>query len=68
VPSRTTVSSKEGGINVAKLEKDDAGEEELAPLRMWSVEFLALAGSAPDFPYPEEPLPGEPGPDFDEIS
>ena len=31
----------------------------------WSQEFLELAGTAPDFPYPEEPPPAEPGPDFD---
>lgn len=34
--------------------------------RTWSPEFLALAGSAPDFPYPEEPPPADPGPSFDE--
>jgi antitoxin VapB len=35
----------------------------LEPIRrIWSREFLALAGSAPDFPYPEEPPPAEPGP------
>jgi antitoxin VapB len=34
--------------------------------RTWSLEFLALAGSAPDFPEPPDPpLPVEPGPDFD---
>jgi antitoxin VapB len=33
--------------------------------RTWSQEFLALAGSAPDFPYPEEPPPAEPGPDLE---
>lgn len=33
--------------------------------RQWSQEFLQLAGSAPDFPYPEEPPPAEPGPDLD---
>ena len=33
--------------------------------RRWSEEFLRLAGSAPDFPYPEEPPPAEPGPDLD---
>lgn len=32
----------------------------------WSRRFLALAGSARDFPYPPEPSPAEPGPDFDE--
>jgi antitoxin VapB len=32
--------------------------------RGWSRKFLALAGSAPDFPYPEEPPAAEPGPDL----
>lgn len=32
--------------------------------RTWSRKFLALAGSAEDFPYREEPPPAEPGPDF----
>lgn len=31
----------------------------------WSQRFLDLAGSAPDFPYPEEPPPADPGPEFD---
>jgi antitoxin VapB len=30
----------------------------------WSRAFLDLAGSAPDFPYPAEPRPAEPGPDL----
>ncbi len=34
--------------------------------RSWSREFLDLAGSASEFPYPEEPPAAEPGPDFDE--
>lgn len=29
-----------------------------------SRRFLALAGSAQDFPYPEEPPAAEPGPDL----
>jgi len=33
--------------------------------RAWSKKFLELAGSAPDFPYPDEPPPVEPGPDLD---
>jgi antitoxin VapB len=33
--------------------------------RTWSPEFLALAGSAPDFPYPDEPPPADPGPDLE---
>ena len=35
--------------------------------RAWSREFLDLAGSARDFPYPEEPLPAEPGPVTDNV-
>ncbi len=31
----------------------------------WSQEFLGLAGSARDFPYPDEPPAAEPGPDLD---
>ena len=31
----------------------------------WSRAFLELSGTAPDFPYPAEPPPDEPGPDFD---
>ena len=31
----------------------------------WSEDFLALAGSAPDFPDPGEPPAAEPGPDLD---
>jgi antitoxin VapB len=33
--------------------------------RTWSPEFLALAGSAPDFPYPDEPPPADPGPELE---
>jgi virulence-associated protein VagC len=33
--------------------------------RTWSRRFLDLAGSAPDFPYPEEPPPVELEPDLD---
>jgi antitoxin VapB len=32
--------------------------------REWSDEFLKLAGSAKDFPYPGDPPEAEPGPDF----
>ncbi len=28
--------------------------------RRWSPAFLALAGTTPDFPYPEEPPPSDP--------
>ena len=38
----------------------------LEPVRKgWSRRFLALAGSAPDFPVPEEPPEVEPGPEWD---
>ena len=30
--------------------------------RGWSRQFIELAGSAPDFPYPAEPPAAEPGP------
>jgi len=33
--------------------------------RRWSRGFLDLAGSAPDFPHPDEPPPADPGPDLD---
>lgn len=33
--------------------------------REWSDEFLGLAGSADDFPYPPEPPEAEPTADFD---
>jgi antitoxin VapB len=33
--------------------------------RRWSRSFIELAGSASDFPYPEQPPATEPGPDFD---
>ena len=42
---------KSGGSKVVRLPKE------------WSRAFLELAGSARDFPYPEEPPPVEPGPD-----
>lgn len=51
-----------------KPDPDDEHEEQVPPRRTWSEEFLALIGSAPDFPYPEEPLPAEPGPEFDRLS
>jgi antitoxin VapB len=70
---------KSGGSQAVRLPKEYRfeGQEEvlifrkgrqvvLEPVRRsWSPEFLALAGSVPDFPYPEEPQPAEPGPDFD---
>jgi antitoxin VapB len=37
----------------------------LEPIRRsWSRQFLELAGTVTDFPYPDEPLPAEPGPDL----
>jgi antitoxin VapB len=32
--------------------------------RRWSRAFIKIAGTAPDFPYPEEPPHAEPGPDL----
>jgi antitoxin VapB len=70
---------KSGGSQAVRLPKDYRfeGQEEvlihregkrvvLEPMeRTWSREFLDLAGSAKDFPYPEEPLPADPGPDLE---
>ena len=70
---------KSGGSQAVRLPKDYrfADQEEvlihregkrvvLEPVeRTWSREFLQLAGSAKDFPYPEEPLPADPGPDLE---
>jgi antitoxin VapB len=70
---------KSGGSQAVRLPREYRfeGQEEvlitrkgrqviLEPVRRaWSREFLDLAGSAPDFPYPEEPKPADPGPDFD---
>ena len=32
---------------------------------VWSERFVRLAGSAPEFSYPEEPPAAEPGPELD---
>ena len=70
---------KSGGSQAVRLPKEFRfeGEEEvlisrkgdrviLEPLkRTWSRKFLDLAGSAPDFPYPDEPPPAEPGPELE---
>lgn len=70
---------KSGGSQAVRLPREFRfeGQEEvlisregdkviLEPVRRrWSREFLKLAGSAPDFPYPEEPPPAEPGPDLE---
>lgn len=61
---------KSGGSQAVRLPKGYRFEDQeevlifrngprviLEPVRRsWSREFLELAGSAPDFPYPEEPL------------
>lgn len=65
---------KSGGSQAVRLPKEFRFEGEevlvsrhgerviLEPVKTsWSRRFLALAGSAPDFPYPEEPPPAEPG-------
>jgi antitoxin VapB len=69
---------KSGGSQAVRLPKEFRfdGDEVLVsrqgervilePLKAsWSRGFLDLAGSAPDFPYPEEPPPAEPGPELD---
>ncbi len=72
--SQRTKLFKSGGSQAVQLPKEFRFEGEevlvsrqgdrviLEPLkRTWSEEFLDLAGSAPDFPYPDEPPPAEPG-------
>jgi antitoxin VapB len=70
---------KSGGSQAVRLPKEyrfDDQEEVvihregrrviLEPVKKtWSKDFLDLLSSAPDFPYPDEPPPIEPGPDFD---
>ena len=70
---------KSGGSQAVRLPKEYRFEEDeevliyrqgyrviLEPAsRTWSRKFLDLAGSASDFPYPEEPSAADPGPDFD---
>jgi hypothetical protein len=44
-----------------RAEQLKSGDNQEEPTRRtWSREFLALAGSAPDFPYPDEPPLSEP--------
>lgn len=54
---------KRGGRQALRPPKDSRFEDQQEVLT-WSQEFLELAGSAEDFPYPEEPLPADPGPDL----
>jgi antitoxin VapB len=70
---------KSGGSQAVRLPKEYRFEDQeevaihregrrviLEPVkRTWSKDFLDLLGSAPDFPYPDEPPPVEPGPDLD---
>ena len=70
---------KSGGSQAVRLPKEFRfeGDEVLIsregvrivlepPHRVWSQRFLDIAGSAPDFPYPDEPPPADPVPDLDE--
>jgi len=70
---------KSGGSQAVRLPKEYRfeGQDEVAISRQgnrvilegkrrhWSDEFVALAGAAREFPYPDEPPAAEPGPDFD---
>lgn len=70
---------KSGGSQAVRLPRDYRfeGQDEvvisregekvvLEPVRRrWSRKFLQLAGSAPDFPYPEEPPQADAGPDLE---
>lgn len=69
---------RSGGSQAVRLPKEFRFDEQeevlvyregtkviLEPVRRgWSKEFKELAGSAPDFPYPEEPPPADPGPEL----
>jgi antitoxin VapB len=70
---------KSGGSQAVRLPRDYRFEDqdevtiyrqgnkvilEGAP-RQWQKAFLALAGAAKNFPYPDEPPAAEPGPDFE---
>ena len=69
---------KSGGSQAVRLPKDYRFEdqEEVVIYRQgnriilegtrlrWGEDFLALAGAAKGFPYPDEPLAAEAGPDF----
>ncbi len=77
--SDTAKLFKSGGSQAVRLPKEyrfDEQEEVLVyrqgnriilepKKKSWSREFLELAGSADDFPYPAEFPAAEPGPDFD---
>jgi virulence-associated protein VagC len=55
---------KSDGSQAARLPQGD--RVILEPVKgAWSRTFLDLTGSAPDFPYPEEPGPAEAGPKLD---
>ncbi|HEX2224498.1 MAG TPA: type II toxin-antitoxin system VapB family antitoxin [Thermoanaerobaculia bacterium] len=70
---------KSGGSQAVRLPKEFRFDEQeevlvyregrrviLEPVRRsWSRDFLELAGSAPDFPYPDEPPPADPGPELE---
>lgn len=77
--SDTAKLFKSGGSQAVRLPKEYRFEDQEEVLvyrqgnriilepkkKTWSREFLDLAGSAEDFPYPTEPPPVESGPDFD---
>lgn len=70
---------RSGGSQAVRLPKEFRFDEQeevlvyregrrviLEPVRRsWSKDFLELAGSAPDFPYPDEPPPADPGPELE---
>lgn len=70
---------RSGGSQAVRLPKEFRFDEQeevfvyregkkviLEPVRRgWSQEFKDLAGSAPDFPYPEEPPAADPGPELE---
>ena len=73
---RPHVASIDGVPHVAVTAEGLEGEDEVVIYRQgnrvilegarreWREEFLALAGAARDFPYPDEPPAADTGPDF----
>lgn len=53
------------GVREVRIRRYGAGVVLEPAEPSWSRRFLELAGSAPDFPYPPDPPPVEPGPDLD---
>lgn len=65
-PDRSSIARGLAWAEVAPARVSDF--ESLAakrPKSKWSQQFVDLAGSAAEFPYPEEPSAAEPGPELE---